>query len=575
MRFFWVALFCLMRYMKRQSPSFCSALHFYKKNMPEPSQLADIQELITSYYNEHPDPAILQERVVFGTSGHRGSSLQRNFNEYHIWAIVQAICEYRVIHAITGPLFIGFDTHALSKPAFQSAIEVLAANGVQIRTAVNDAYTPTPVISHAILTFNQHRKSGLADGIVITPSHNPPEDGGIKYNPPKGGGAAASVTSWIEKRANEILEKGAAEVKRIPFEQARRSSAVCDHDFMNAYIEDLVHVIDMPAICLSGVRIGIDPMGGAGVEYWEPIAKRYGLNLTVINKTIDPTFRFVPPDWDGRIRMDPSSPHAMSKFIKLKDHFEIAAACDPDHDRHGIVVKSSGLLPPNHYLSAAIFYLCKHRTMWRETAAIGKTIVTSQMLNRVAARLHRPIFETPVGFKWFADGLFDGSLIFAGEQSAGGTFARKDGSVWTTDKDGIVMALLAAEMTARMQKDPGELYRDLTKDCGDPVSQTIEMLATAAQKEAVRKLSPQEIRFTHLAGEKITSILTHAPSNGAAIGGIKVISANGWFAIRPSGTENILKIYAESFLGDTHLAGILEEAQTLLRELGLNVDSLS
>ena len=534
--------------------------------LPTAAQLIDVNHLIHAYFDHIPDPKIVEQRVSFGTSGHRGSSLKTAFNEWHILAIVQAICEYRSTHSIQGPLFLGLDTHALSKPAFQSTMEVLAANHVEVMIAKGDEYTPTPVVSHAILQYNHGRKIGCADGIVITPSHNPPDEGGIKYDPPNGGGADTVVTSWIEKRANELIEGRLAGVNRILFEKAIRSNTTHRHDFLNAYISDLNQVIDMDLLRESQISFGIDPLGGAGVHYWGPIAQRYGLNLTVVDQTIDPTFRFMTIDWDGRIRMDPSSPYAMRKLVGLKDRFEVAAGCDTDHDRHGIVAKSSGLMPPNHFLTAAIFYLFQHRLEWRKIAMVGKTVVSSQMIDRVTAKLKRKLFEVPVGFKWFVNGLFDGTLAFAGEQSAGAVFSRKDGSVWTTDKDGIIMALLAAEMTAKLGKDPGLVYRDLTKELGNPAGGSIEAPATRAQKELLKNISPSQIHFKELAGEKIDEIQTHAPGNHAPIGGIKVIAKNGWFAARPSGTEDITKIYGESFLGETHLQRILEEAQSLVND---------
>jgi len=526
--------------------------------------LVNIPRLVTAYYSEIPDPSVPEQRVSFGTSGHRGSAFDHAFNEWHILAISQAICLYRMQQNIGGPLFLGIDTHALSTPAFASALEVLAANGVEVMIAEADEYTPTPVISHAILTYNRGRASGLADGIVITPSHNPPRDGGFKYNPPNGGPADSAITGWIEAKANEFLESGLRELKRIPFETALRAPTTHRHNYLDAYTCDLGNVIDMDAIRGAKISLGVDPLGGAGVHFWGPIAERYGLNLTVVNEAVDPTFRFMTVDWDGQIRMDPSSPYAMQPLIGLKDRFEIAFACDPDHDRHGIVTRSAGLMPPNHYLSAAIFYLFQNRPQWRKEAAVGKTVVSSQMVDRVAAKLGRKLYEVPVGFKWFVDGLLDGSLGFVGEESAGASFARMDGSVWTTDKDGIVPALLAAEITARMDRDPGEVYRDLTREFGEPVYDRVEAKATTAQKEMLKKLSPQQVQSTDLAGEKIESILTRAPGNGAAIGGLKVMARSGWFAARPSGTEDIYKIYAESFQGEDHLRRILEEAQAMV-----------
>ena len=458
------------------------------------------------------------------------------------------------------------DTHALSVPAHASALEVLAANGVDVMIAQGDEYTPTPVISHAILTYNRGRKAGLADGIVITPSHNPPDDGGFKYNPPNGGPAEGAVTAWIEAKANEFLENGLLGLKRIPVEKALHASTTHRHDYLNPYIADLTNVIDMDVLRESKISMGVDPLGGAGVHYWEPIAERYGLNLTVVNEAVDPTFRFMSVDWDGQIRMDPSSPYAMQSLIGLKDRFEIAFACDTDHDRHGIVTKSAGLLPPNHYLSVAIFYLFQHRPKWGAAAAVGKTVVSSQMIDRVAAKLGRKLYEVPVGFKWFVDGLLDGALGFGGEESAGASFVRMDGSVWTTDKDGIVPALLAAEITARMERDPGEIYRELTREFGEPFYDRVEAPATPDQKQILEKLSPQQVRSTDLAGEKIQTILTHAPGNGASIGGLKVETESGWFAARPSGTEDIYKIYAESFRGADHLNRILNEAQAMVSD---------
>ncbi|MGA9805373.1 MAG: phosphoglucomutase (alpha-D-glucose-1,6-bisphosphate-dependent) [Terriglobales bacterium] len=532
----------------------------------EASMLVNVPRLVTAYYTEVPDPSVPEQRVAFGTSGHRGSSFKKAFNEWHILAISQAICLYREQKKIDGPLFLGMDTHALSEPALASALEVLAANGVEVMLAEGDEYTPTPAISHAILTYNRGRKTGLADGIVITPSHNPPPDGGFKYNPPNGGPAEGVVTAWIEAKANEFLESGLLSLKRIPWEKALRAPTTHRHDYLNTYIADLANVIDMDAIRGAKISMGVDPLGGAGVHYWGPIAERYGLNLTVVNEAVDPTFRFMTVDWDGQIRMDPSSPYAMQRLIGLKYRFEIAFACDTDHDRHGIVTRSAGLLPPNHYLSVAIFYLFQHRPKWRKEAAIGKTVVSSQMIDRVTAKLGRKLYEVPVGFKWFVDGLLDGSLGFGGEESAGASFVRLDGSVWTTDKDGIVPALLAAEITARMDRDPGEIYRELTREFGEPVYDRVEAPATPEQKEILEKLSPEQVRSTDLAGEKVQAILTRAPGNGAPIGGLKVAGESGWFAARPSGTENIYKIYAESFRGAGHLRQILEEAQTIVSD---------
>jgi len=533
----------------------------------EPSMLVDVPKLITAYYAEVPEPSVAGQRVAFGTSGHRGSAFNRTFNEWHVVAITQAICQYREQRGIDGPLFLGIDTHALSEPARATALEVLAANGVDVMLAVNDEYTPTPAVSHAILTCNAGRNQGQADGIVITPSHNPPDNGGFKYNPPNGGPADTDVTGWIEARANELLESRLRGVKRVPFEQALRAATTHRHDYLGAYVSDLGSVLDMEAIHGANIRMGVDPLGGAGVHYWPRIAERYGLNLTVVNETVDPTFRFMTVDWDGRIRMDPSSPHAMQRLIGLKDRFDIAFACDTDHDRHGIVTRNAGLLQPNHYLAVAIQYLFQHRPRWNKSAAIGKTIVSSQMIDRVTAKLGRKLYEVPVGFKWFVDGLLDGSLGFGGEESAGASFLRMDGGVWTTDKDGIVPSLLSAEITARMGRDPGEIYRELTHEFGEPVYDRVEAQATPAQKAKLGKLSPQKVRSADLAGEKIHTILTRAPGNGASIGGLKVAAEGGWFAARPSGTEDIYKIYAESFRGAAHLRRIVEEAQTIVNEV--------
>jgi phosphoglucomutase len=530
----------------------------------EPSMLVNVPRLVTAYYAETPDPAVPAQRVAFGTSGHRGSSLDRSFNEWHILAISRAICLYRKQKNIDGPLFLGIDTHALSEPARVSALEVLAADGVEVMLATGDEYTPTPAVSHAILTHNRGRKTGLADGIVVTPSHNPPHDGGFKYNPPHGGPAEPAVTDWIEAKANEFLTSELRGVNRIPYERALRAATTHRHDYLGAYVADLGNVIDMEVVRGAKLRLGVDPLGGAGVHYWAPIAARYGLDLTVVNTAVDPTFRFMTVDWDGQIRMDPSSPYAMTRLIGLKDQFDIAFACDTDHDRHGIVTRSAGLLPPNHYLSVVVRYLFQHRSDWGTGAAVGKTLVSTQMIDRVAAKLGRKLYEVPVGFKWFVAGLLDGSLGFGGEESAGASFLRRDGSVWTTDKDGIIPALLAAEITARMGRDPGELYRDLTREFGEPASDRVEAPATPEQKQLLAKLSPQQVKITELAGEQIRTILTRAPGNDAPIGGLKVVADSGWFAARPSGTESIYKIYAESFKGADHLRRILEEAQTVV-----------
>jgi phosphoglucomutase len=530
----------------------------------EAAMLVNVPKLVSAYYTDVPDPSVPSQRVAFGTSGHRGSSFEKAFNEWHILAISQAICHYRELKRISGPLFLGMDTHALSIPALATALEVLAANRVEAMIAGREEYTPSPVISHAILTYNRGRKAGLADGIVITPSHNPPHDGGFKYNSPTGGPADKSVTDWIEAKANEFLEKGLSGVKRIPVEKALRAQTTHRHDYLNSYVNDLSNVLDMDAIRSATINMGVDPLGGAGVHYWPLIAERYGLNLTVVNDDVDPTFRFMTVDWDGQIRMDPSSPFAMQRLIALRDRFDIAFACDPDHDRHGIVTRSSGLLPPNHYLSTAISFLFQHRPKWRKEAAVGKTVVSSRMIDLVAARLGRKLYEVPVGFKWFVEGLLDGSLAFGGEESAGASFVRGDGSVWTTDKDGIIPALLAAEMTALLNRDPGELYRELTREFGEPIYNRVDAPATPAQKKLLARLSPGDVKLLDLAGEKIQAVLTSAPGNGAPIGGLKVVAENGWFAARPSGTEDIYKIYAESFRGPDHLSRILEEAQAIV-----------
>jgi len=530
----------------------------------EDAILVNVPRLVTAYYTDRPDPSVPAQRVHFGTSGHRGSAFDRAFNETHILAIAQAICLYRARARITGPLFLGMDTHALSVPALASALEVLAANGVNVMLAHGDEYTPTPAVSHAILTYNRGRQEALADGIVITPSHNPPHDGGFKYNPPNGGPAESAVTGWIEAKANEYLENALQAVKRIPFERALRAPTTHRHDYLNAYVTDLANVIDVDAIRAAKIRMGVDPLGGAGVHYWGAIAARYGVNLTVVSDVVDPTFRFMTVDWDGQIRMDPSSPYAMQRLIGLKDRFEIAFACDTDHDRHGIVTRSGGLVAPNHYLCVAISYLFHHRPKWRAQAAIGKTVVSSQLIDRVTAKLGRKLYEVPVGFKWFVDGLLDGSLAFGGEESAGASFSRLDGSVWTTDKDGIVPALLAAEMTARMGRDPAEAYRELTRELGEPVYDRVEAPATPGQKDSLGKLSPEQVKVIDLAGERILTLLTQAPGNGAPIGGLKVVAENAWFAARPSGTEAIYKIYAESFRGAAHLARVLEQAQAIV-----------
>jgi phosphoglucomutase len=523
--------------------------------------LADIGALRDAYSARKPDVADKAQRVSFGTSGHRGSSLRTTFNEDHVLAISQAICEYRNGRGIDGPLFIGKDTHALSDPAFVSALEVLAANGVTVMVDPDDGYTPTPAISHAILTYNRGRTTGLADGIVITPSHNPPEDGGFKYNPPHGGPADTDITRCVEDRANALLADGLKGVKRISFEAARRAAHA--YDYVGTYVDDLASVVDMEAIRGAGLKIGVDPLGGAGVAYWRPIAERYGIELDIVNTTVDPAFGFMSLDWDGKIRMDCSSPYAMAKLIGLKDRFDIAFGNDTDFDRHGIVTRA-GLMNPNHFLAAAIHYLFTHRPDWRADAAIGKTIVSSSMIDRVATKIGRTLVEVPVGFKWFVDGLHDGSMGFGGEESAGASFLRRDGSVWTTDKDGIIMDLLAAEIMAKTRRDPAEYYGNLTRELGAPVYARIDAPATAEQKAVLLKLSPQNIDASTLAGDPIVSMLTAAPGNGAAIGGLKVVTEQGWFAARPSGTEEVYKLYAESFRGDAHLQQIQQEAQAIL-----------
>lgn len=532
--------------------------------LPPEEILVNVAKLVTAYYSEVPDPAIAAQRVAFGTSGHRGNSFNKSFNEAHVVAISQAICEYRKLQNITGPLFIGIDTHALSEPALVSSLEVLAANGVEVMMAPAGEYTPTPAISHAILCYNVGRTSGLADGIVITPSHNPPSDGGFKYNPTNGGPADTDVTKWVEQHANALLEDGLRGVKRISYEKALKAPTTHVYDFLNNYVNDLDSVIDMDAIRNTGVRMGVDPLGGAGVGYWPAIAERYKLDLTVMSQTVDTTFRFMSVDWDGKIRMDPSSPYAMQGLIALKDKFDIAFACDTDHDRHGIVTPSSGLMPPNHYLSAAINYLFQNRPDWKQDTAIGKTLVSSQMIDRVGAKLGRKVVEVPVGFKWFVDGLVDGSLGFGGEESAGASFLRRNGQVWTTDKDGLIPALLSAEIIAKTGRDPAQMYQDLAREMGEPIENRIQAAASPEQKAKLSKLSPEQVKSTSLAGEAITAVLTKAPGNDAAIGGLKVTTENGWFAARPSGTEDIYKIYAESFKGESHLQDILDEAQQIV-----------
>jgi phosphoglucomutase len=532
----------------------------------DPSILVNVPKLVTAYYELRPDMSDAAQRVVFGTSGHRGSAFDGAFNEWHILAITQAICDYRKLQKIEGPLFLGMDTHALSEPAFASALEVLAANNIEVMLSKGTAYTPTPAVSHAILRYNHGRQTGLADGLVITPSHNPPGDGGFKYDPPSGGPADSQVTSWIESKANEYLRSTLEGVRRMTLAQALRASTTHPYDYLHSYVADLEGVVNMAAIRDAKISLGVDPLGGAGIDYWPLIAERYGLNLTVVNESVDPTFRFMTVDWDGKIRMDPSSPYAMQRLIGLKDKFDIAFAADTDHDRHGVVTKGSGLLPPNHYLAVCIEYLFANRKDWGQDVAVGKTVVSSSMIDRVTARLGRRLYEVPVGFKWYVEGLLAGRLGFAGEESAGASFLGLDGGVWTTDKDGIIPCLLSAEITARQGKDPGEIYGELTRDLGDPIYDRIEAPATLEQKAALEKLSPADIHASEVAGEKIQQILTAAPGDGNAIGGIKVIAKNGWFAARPSGTEQIYKIYAESFLGQDHLRRIEEEAQTIVSE---------
>jgi len=526
--------------------------------------LVDLPKLITAYYTLRPDPSVAAQRVAFGTSGHRGSSFSGGFNEAHVLAMTQAICTYRKQQDITGPLFLGFDTHALSAPAFASALEVLAGNEVEVMIAKDDEYTPTPALSHAILSYNRGRTSALADGIVITPSHNPPDSGGFKYNPPNGGPADTQITGWVESEANRLLAANLSGVRRTTLASARAAPTTHSHDYLHAYVDDLANVIDMEVIRGANIRMGVDPLGGAGVHYWAAIAERYRLNLTVVNDSVDATFRFMSVDWDGKIRMDPSSAFAMNGLIGLKDRFDIAFACDTDHDRHGIVTRSAGLLPPNHYLAVSIDYLFRNRPGWRPDAGIGKTVVSSQMIDHVAGRLGRRLYEVPVGFKWFVDGMFDGSLGFVGEESAGASFLRRDGSVWTTDKDGIAPALLSAEMTARTGRDPGEAYRELTRAFGEPLFERIDAAATPAQKKLLANLKPEQVKSKELAGGKIVSILTKAPGNDASIGGLKVVAEGGWFAARPSGTEDVYKIYAESYRGADHLKKIQAEAQTMV-----------
>ena len=539
---------------------------------PAPKDLLiDVSRLEAAFYEGKPDPADPNQLVSFGTSGHRGTSSNATFTESHILAITQAICEYRRNQGITGPLFMGKDTHALSRPAERVALEVLAANGVETFIQRDDGFTPTPVISHSILGYNRGRSEGLADGIVVTPSHNPPTDGGFKYNPPNGGPADTDVTDWIQNRANELLRAGQKGVQRIDFDAALKVSTTHTEDFVSGYVEELANVIDFEAIRSAGVKIGVDPLGGAAAAYWQPVVERYGIDITIVNPKIDPTFAFMTVDHDGKIRMDCSSPWAMAGLVQLKDRFDIAFGNDPDADRHGIVTPSSGLLNPNHYLAVAIRYLLTNRPQWPVTAVVGKTLVSSCLIDRVVASLKRKLWEVPVGFKWFTPGLFDGSCCFGGEESAGASFLKRDGSVWTTDKDGLILGLLAGEITARTGKDPGEHYNELTAKFGTPYYIRIDAPATPEQKNALKKLSPEAVTATELAGEAITAKLTRAPGNNAPIGGLKVISVSGWFAARPSGTENIYKLYAESLKSAEHLTAIVSQAQQIvLRSLGGN-----
>jgi phosphoglucomutase len=533
----------------------------------DPTKLVNVPRLVAAYYTERPDPQVPAQRVSFGTSGHRGSAFNCAFNEWNILAISQAICIHRKQQGIDGPLFIGMDTHALSEPAFASALEVLAANEVELMIAERDEYTPTPAVSHAILNYNRGRRSGLADGIVITPSHNPPEDGGFKYNPPHGGPAESGITSFIQDKANEFLKSGLSGVRRVLVDQARRASTTHRYDFVAEYAEDLRNVLDLDAIKNAGLKLGVDPLGGAGVHYWRPIADRYGLNLTVVNEAVDPTFRFMTLDWDGRIRMDPSSPYAMRGLIALKDKFDVAFACDTDHDRHGIVTKSAGLLRPNDYLAVCVHYLFTHRPAWGDHVAVGKTVVSSSIIDRITTKLHRKLYEVPVGFKWFVEGLLGGRLGFAGEESAGSSFLGQDGTVWSTDKDGLIAALLSAEITAKTGRDPGEIYAGLARENGSPVYERIDAPATAEQRAVLAKMSAEDITASELAGEKIANVLTAAPGDSHPIGGVKVIAENGWFAARPSGTEDVYKIYAESFRDPEHLRRIQAEAQAIVGQV--------
>jgi phosphoglucomutase len=530
----------------------------------DPSILVNIPRLITAYFSQQPDVSVPAQKVAFGTSGHRGSSLTNSFNEWHILAITQAICMYRKQNNVEGPLFLGIDTHALSEPAAVTALEVLAGNEVEVMISANSEYTPTPAVSHAILTYNKNRTEGLADGIVITPSHNPPDDGGFKYNATHGGPAGTDITSWVENKANEILENKLKAVIRMRYEKALRASTTHRFDYLNHYIDDLKNVLNLDIIRDSKISIGADPLGGAGVHYWGPIAEKYKLNLHVVSDIVDPTFRFMSVDWDGKIRMDPSSSYAMQRLIGIKDRYDISVACDTDHDRHSVVTKSAGLIPPNHYLTDCIFYLLQNRPAWKKDIAIGKTLVSSRMIDKVTKKLGHPLYEVPVGFKWFVDGLIDGSLGFVGEESAGASFCRLNGEVWTTDKDGFIPALLAAEMTATLGRDPGEIYKSLADELGHSTYDRVEAPANPEQKAKLSKLNPDDIKQKSMAGEPITAVLTKAPGNGASIGGLKLETENGWIAARPSGTENIYKIYAESFRGRDHLNLMLQEAQQIV-----------
>jgi phosphoglucomutase len=543
------------------------ALHELAGKPAPKSLLVNIPRLVAAYYTNRPDGNLDAEKVAFGTSGHRGSSFRNSFNEDHILATAQALCDYRASRGTFGPLFLGMDTHALSEPSFATTLEVLAANGVETMIQAGRGYTPTPVISHAILTHNRARQSGLADGIVITPSHNPPEDGGFKYNPPEGGPADVEATRWIENRANETLRNRLKGVKRIGFAKALKAATTHEYDYVGTYVDDLAHVLDMEAVRASGIQVAVDPMGGASLPFWDPVAERYGIRLDIVNRDVDPTFGFMTVDKDGKIRMDCSSPYAMARLIGLKDRYDIAFGNDPDSDRHGIVTRSAGLMNPNHYLAVAIWYLFQNRPGWRGDAAVGKTLVSSSLIDRVAAHLGRKLSEVPVGFKWFVDGLLDGSCGFGGEESAGASFLRMDGTVWTTDKDGLIMGLLAAEITAKTGRDPGEHYNEISARFGSPLYERIDVAASPEQKAVLEMLSPEQVGASELAGEAITATFTAAPGNGMPVGGLKVVTRDGWFAARPSGTENIYKVYTESFKDSAHLARIQEEAKAIIAEV--------